>query len=166
MRSDDRIMEILAAALAPGNRRLAEERVAALRTHILATPGPRPRATRRVAIAFAVLTALAGGMVLGHELPRPLRIVAHDWLGLPVDSTELVDAYSERDRLGRALSRRDADEVIAADRAMLALVKLLDPEEKEKIVPVAHEVHERAVDLLRELGLCPPAPGVCPPSIS
>lgn len=154
MPSDDRLFHSLGVALAPEDRPLAGARIDALRTHILASPGPRPRRARRAAIALALLAALAGGTVIGHELPRPARQVAI-WLRIPVASFDLVDARAQLDRLGRALADRDAAEAIAADRAMLGFVKKLDQDEKDEIVPVAHEVHERACAFLSELGLPP-----------
>jgi hypothetical protein len=160
MPSDDRLIRSLGSALAPDDRPLDAQRVDALRTHILASPRPKPRAMRRAAVVLAVLAALAGGTVLGHELPRPVREVAI-WLNLPVDSPELVDARAEMQRLGRALAGENAREVIAADRAMLSLVKKLDEKEKGEIVPVAHEVHERACSFLRERAIAPP--DTCPP---
>ncbi len=152
MPSDDRLIRSLGSVLAPDDRTLDDDRVAALRTHILAAPGPRPRALRRAAVAFAVLAALGGGLVIGHELPRPVREFAV-FLRIPVDSVELVAARAELDRLGRALASRDAGEAAAADRAMLSIVKKLDQNEKDEIVPVAHEVHERACDFLAEMGV-------------
>jgi hypothetical protein len=161
MWSDDRLLTALGAALVP-DATPPRDRVDAVRAHVIAVGRRRaPRRWRRVVVAFAVLAALVGGAAIGHDLPRPVRQIAHA-IGLPVESTTLVDAREQLDRLGRALSRRDAGEAIAADKAMLAFVKELSQEEKEKIVPVAHEVHERALTLLRQMGICS-STGTCPP---
>jgi hypothetical protein len=161
MRNDDATLKLLAEALAPRDRAPAETRVAELRSHVIATRRRSGRALRRIAIAFAIVAAIGGGTVVGYDLPRPIRSALHS-LGLPVESTTLVEARAQLDRLGRALSVKDTDEIIAADNAMLGFVKKLDPDEKDKIVPVAHEVHERALALLRSLGICPTV-GPCPP---
>jgi hypothetical protein len=164
MPSDERITRLLATALDPGDRQPPEERVAALRAHVLAAPPQRrPMVLRRAAVGFAVLAALGGGVVIGHDLPRPMRTAARA-VGLDfVESPTLVDAREELDRLGRALSQKQWNEVIAADRAMLRFVEKLDEKEKAKIVPVAHEVHVQAIETLREVGVCPKT-GPCPPA--
>lgn len=162
MQGEDRMLKQLEAALDLGERKPSDEHVAILRGHVMAYPRAVVPTWRRVSIATAVVAALAGGTVLGYTLPRPVRVIVRA-VGIPVESVTLVDARAELDRLGKALSRGDADEVIAADGAMLGHVKNLDQEEKDKIVPVAHEVHERAVAFLRARGLCPPVGGVCPP---
>jgi hypothetical protein len=161
MRTESRLLTALGAALAPADVGPSEDRVQELRAHVIALRRAAPGRIRRAIVAFAVLCALAGGAVIGYDLPRPLRRAAHA-IGLPVESTTLVDAREQLARLGKALSRRDIQEAIAADKAMLGFVKELSQDEKDKIVPVAHEVHERAVALLRQRGICTPT-GPCPP---
>jgi hypothetical protein len=163
MQGDERITHLLQAALDSGDIQPPEERVAAFRAHVLAArTRKRPKAWRRVAIGFAVIAALAGGLVVGHDLPRPLRTGARA-IGLDfVESPELVDARKELHKLGQALAEKNWSKVIQADRAMLGLVKKLDPEEQAKIVPEAHEIHLHAIEVLRAVNICPKV-GPCPP---
>ncbi len=98
-------------------------------------------------IAAALVVGVLGGVILGDDLPRPLRAAAHA-VGLPVDSPELVDARAELASLGRALAAGDLEAIREADAQMVALVKGLDPDERARIEPVAHEVHLRAVEVL------------------
>ncbi|MBA3429860.1 MAG: hypothetical protein H0U16_00015 [Actinobacteria bacterium] len=100
------------------------------------------------AALIAVLCAFGAGVLAGESLPTQIREVAHS-AGLPVDSVELVQARAALHDLGVALSRKDADAARQADEEMLGLVEQLDEDEQQEIVPVAHEVHLRAVRFLR-----------------
>jgi hypothetical protein len=162
MRSEDRIEQLLTRALDPGDRQPTDDRVAAVRAHVLAARPRGRRVVRRFAVALAALAVLAGGIVIGYNPPDWVRDGARA-IGLRfVDSPELVDARAEMLRLGRAVSRKDGAAIIAGDNSMLGLVKKLDADEKNEIVPIAHEVHLRAIMVLKELGLCT-ADGPCPP---
>jgi hypothetical protein len=119
---------------------------------------PQRRTARRVvALAAGIAATFLIGLGIGHEMPRPVRHVAHAVAPSFVESPELVDARAALDDLGRALSAEDADGICAADRRMLELVDRLSENEKGELVPVAHEVHERAVSFLA--GFPCPAPG-------
>ena len=107
-----------------------------------------PRAALAVlGVAAALLVGLVGGVVLGDDLPRPVRAAAHA-IGLPVESPELVEARAELHALGRALAAGDLQAIRVADAEMVALVRGLDADERARIEPVAHEVHLRAVEVL------------------
>jgi hypothetical protein len=88
-------------------------------------------------------------VLLAEDLPRPVREVAHA-IGLPVDSTELVDGRNAVHDLGLALAAGDAEAVAAADAEMLRRVDELSESERDEVVPVAHEVHLRAVAFLED----------------
>lgn len=117
----------------------------------------RPRRWRVVTIAAAAAAvAFVAGVAV--DPPDPVRDAAHD-LGLPVDSSDLVAARAELDRLGDALAAATAADVAGepdeaqfaavadADAAMVGLARALGPDEKSAFVPVAHQVHLRAVAL-------------------
>lgn len=166
MPSDEQMTRLLARAFDPGDPQPPGERVAALRAHVLAAPTPRkrPMALRRAAVGFAVLAALGGGVIIGHELPRPLRDAARA-VGIPgVESSALVDAREELHRLGQALAQKNWPKAAEADRRMLRLVKELDDEEQAKIVPEAHEIHVHTIDVLRDVGYCTEK-DPCPPPL-
>lgn len=156
---DDDLFERLHRALEPEPQEPPAERVRAVRALALArrefqAAGARAlRRTRLVTMAavVATLVALGGGFALGVGMPEPLRAAAHN-LGLPVESPELVRARALLHSLGVALSNEQPDKVARADRQMLAVVETLEEVEQSKIVPVAHEVHLRAVEFLRRAG--------------
>ena len=112
----------------------------------------RTRAQRIMLLAAALvcMLAFASGVVFATNVPAPVRATLHS-AGLPVDSPELVEARAVLHDLGVALGEgRPPEEVRQADTRMLELVEQLDREEKQEIVPVAHEVHLRAVQYLGE----------------
>jgi hypothetical protein len=154
---EERLLAQLARALEPDPAQPPAERLAVIRARAEAgapfiAAAARRRRRRRALMslaAAAILAAFAGGLILGHELPRPVRDVAHD-VGLPVESVELVDTRAAVERLGRALSVGDAPEVAVADADMVRRVQALEEEERAKIEPVAHEVHLRAVEFLQQ----------------
>lgn len=154
---DDRLLALLSQVLEPEPLEPPAERIAEVRARAeagarLLPVAERHRRRRRILVSVAVATILAafgGGLVLGHDLPRPLRALAHD-LGLPVESVELVDTRAAVDRLGSALSEADPEEVAVADAEMVRLVNTLEEDERAKIEPVAHEVHLRAVEFLEQ----------------
>jgi hypothetical protein len=156
-REDDRLLALLTQALEPEPLAPSPERVTVVRARAEAGARLLPLVQRHrrrwrtlvsVAVA-AVLAAFGTGLVLGHDLPRPVRDLAHD-LGLPVESVELVDTRAAVDRLGSALSQEDPEEVAFADAEMVRLVNTLEEKERAKIEPVAHEVHLRAVEFLEQ----------------
>ncbi|MBA2365223.1 MAG: hypothetical protein ACR2I4_11580 [Actinomycetota bacterium] len=101
-----------------------------------------------VAAALVCLLAFASGVVFATDIPTPVRAALHS-AGLPVESPELVEARAVLHDLGVALGEQGPPEVIQeSDARMLELVEQLDKEEQEVIVPVAHEVHLRAVEYL------------------
>lgn len=136
---EERMFEVRARAAAGAEFQAATER-ARRRTRLVA-----------VAAVLAILTSSAAGFALGVGMPEPLRAAAHG-LGLPVESPELVQARTLLQDLGMALSKRQPSRVARADKEMLAVVETLDQDEQAKIVPVAHEVHVRAVRFLRRAG--------------
>ncbi len=128
------------------------------------------RISRALALALAalaiVVAAFGAGVVLQDDLPRPVRTIARA-IGLPVESPELVEARGLMLRLGKLVGSTERgeatiappsvlDEIEAIDAKMLALVAKLDEKEKAKLVPVAHEVHLRAVQVLEESGRSQP----------
>ncbi len=156
MSADDRLYELLGRALEPERLEPPRERVHEVRARAEARR-PRPVEARspwrrRVLVAAAAVLAFLGGVVVGHDLPRPLRAVAHE-LGLPVDSPELLDARARMEELGRALGREDVPAVIALDQEMVEIVNGLDQDEQDEIKPAAHEIHERAVAFLAQRGI-------------
>lgn len=154
---DDRLLALLTQVLEPEPLEPPAERIIVVRARAEAGARLLPavdlrRRRRRTLVSVAVaamLAAFGAGLVLGHDLPRPLRAVAHD-LGLPVESVELVDTRDAVDRLGSALSQEDPEEVAAADADVVRRVNALEEEERAKIEPVAHEVHLRAVEFLEQ----------------
>jgi hypothetical protein len=150
---DERLLDRLGTELETPAREPPLDRVAAVRAHAAAQAPARPiplwrrRTAALVAAAALLLVGVTAGVLVSDDLPRPVRRVAHD-VGLPVDSPEFVDAHQELHRLGEALAAGDADEVRAADAAMVRLVKSLDDDERDELEPVAHEVHLRAVEFL------------------
>ncbi len=154
---EERLLSQLGRALGPDPAQPPAERLAVIRARAeagapLIAAGAQRRRRRRALMslaAAAILAAFTGGLILGHELPRPVRDVAHD-VGLPVESVELVDTRAAVDRLGQALSVGDAREVAVADADMVRKVQALEEEERAKIEPVAHEVHLRAVEFLEQ----------------
>ncbi len=163
---DHELLDRLGEALAPPGRPPHPERIAALRHEVITARASATRddgeaastvqaASRRVpraalavlGVAAALLVGLVGGVVLGDDLPRPVRAAAHA-IGLPVDSPELVEARAELHALGRALAAGDLQAIRVADAEMVALVRGLDADERARIEPVAHEVHLRAVEVL------------------
>jgi hypothetical protein len=153
--SETDLLEQLQQVLDDGIRRSpAPERVAALafqveakRAAAASVPAPARRWPLRAAIV-GIAAAFLIGAVMGHEMPRPVRHVAHAIAPSQVESPDLHDARASLDELGRALAARDTEGVCEADQRMLELVGELTEEEKGKIVPVAHEVHERALTYL------------------
>ncbi len=110
----------------------------------------RTRAQRIMLLAAALvcLLAFASGVVFATDVPAPVRAALHS-AGLPVDSPDLVEARAVLHDLGVALGeRRSPEEVQQTDTRMRELVEQLDKEEQEEIVPVAQEVHFRAVQYL------------------
>ncbi|MDQ3662121.1 MAG: hypothetical protein M3454_13905 [Actinomycetota bacterium] len=110
----------------------------------------RSRAQRAVLVTAALVCflAFATGVVFATDIPTPVRAALHS-SGLPVESPELVEARAVLHDLGVALGEQHSpQEVQEADARMLELVEELDKEEQEAIVPVAHEVHLRAVEYL------------------
>ena len=110
----------------------------------------RTRAQRIMLLAAALvcLLAFASGVVFATDVPAPVRAALHS-AGLPVDSPDLVEARAALHDLGVALGeRRSPEEVQQTDARMLELVEQLDKEEQEEIVPVAQEVHMRALQYL------------------
>lgn len=169
---DDRLFELLGTTLrsgtppSPAGRSVVRARAeAGLRETDVSMPRRAPRRVGLVlAAAAAAIAIFVGGLVVGEGLPRALRSAAHA-IGLPVDSPTLLDAREVLHDLGEAVGRSETDtttppelldEMQALDTRMLGLVAKLDDEEKAKIVPVAHEVHLRAVQVLTEAGRPPP----------
>ena len=110
----------------------------------------RGRVQRSVVVTAALvcLLAFASGVVFATDIPTPLRAALHS-AGLPVESPDLVEARALLHDLGVALGEgRSPEEVEQADARMLELVERLEGKEQEAIVPVAHEVHLRAVEYL------------------
>jgi hypothetical protein len=159
MSADDRVLELLAMALTPESRQpplagVAHVRaLAGARAEAIEVRTPlRPRRSRVVTWTAAAAVAAAAfltGLAVADDMPRPVRGAAHA-VGLPVDSNDLVDARASLDRLGRALAAGNADAVQVEDAVMVRLVKRLDDDERAQIEPVAHEVHLRAVEFLRD----------------
>lgn len=125
-----------------------------------------PRVSRRFALAIAAIAvfvvAFGAGVVFQDDLPRPVRVAARA-IGLPLESPELVEARELMLRLGELVGSTERgertvatpmvlDEMESVDARMLVLVGKLDAGEKAKLVPVAHEVHLRAVQVLEESG--------------
>lgn len=116
------------------------------------------RLSRMVSTVFAAAAvAVLVAMLVVHQLPGALRDVAHD-VGLPVDSTELVTATRDIDRLELALARRDAREVAEADAAMLRSTNKLEGKELEQLQERAVRLHVEALAFLRDH----PAPEAIP----
>ncbi|MGH9186678.1 MAG: hypothetical protein ACRD0U_12830 [Acidimicrobiales bacterium] len=170
--TEDRLLELLgqafeaetdAASSEPPPERVDRFR-RAVENHgrVGATPPPgrrshaAPRRRWRFVAAAAAIVAFVAGLAIGHELPRPVRELAHT-IGLPVDSPELVDTKDAVDQLAVAvaagtaadlqgtLSEAEFDEIASADADMLALVGRLDNDERAEVVPTAHQVHLSAV---------------------
>ena len=159
MSTDDRLLDVLAVAPCPRRAPAAGRRCRACAhsgpLSVGAGPPARAAASPHAAsVTWAAAAAVAAaaflaGLVIADDMPRPVRAAAHA-VGLPVDSNELVDAQAALDRLGRALAAGDTDAVRAEDATMVRLVKSLDDDERDRIEPVAHEVHLRAVQLLAD----------------
>ena len=155
--SDADLLEQLGLVLDDGTRRApAPERLAGLAAQVearrrLASSRRVSKRSRRWAVVVSVAAALLVGAVVGHQPPGPVRDLGHAVAPNWVESSELHEARARLDDLGRALATGDAEGVCAADRGMLDLVGRLSDAEKDKIVPVAHEVHERAVTFLAGL---------------
>lgn len=158
--ADKRLLESLHLALDVGQRQPSVEGVAALRAHINRNRpippspiGPPERMSRkrswlaRTTIASVVVAAFFGGIVAAGVLPGPVRDAFHS-IGLPVESSTLVEARKALRELGLTISNRDVSSAKAADARALALVLSLDQDEQTVIAPVAHEVHERALELI------------------
>lgn len=161
MRPDDDLSANLERAMLPAPRTPPAERIRALRAHVEeGEPLRGPRRLARWLAAAAIVIAFGGGVVLGHDLPDPIRDFARA-IGLPVESSTLVETRAVLHDLGVAISERDREAARAADARMLALVAQLNEEEKAKIVPVAHEVHERALELIEGQN---DDPLTCPPT--
>jgi hypothetical protein len=158
-----------AAAPAPSVDRIQKLRSAVERRRAreVALPGeqirPRRRWPRLLAAAAAMVALFAVGVVVGHDLPGPLRDASNE-LGLPVDSPDLEATRDRLDELGHALTAatqahaegqlgdREFKAIARADAAMLDEVARLDADEKAEIVPVAHQVHLQAVLFFDENG--------------
>ncbi len=158
MTPDDELLERLGRALEPEDRAPPADRVRRLRAYA-GGGSPRRSWVTRALTAAAMLMVFAGGVLLGASPPDAVRDFAHD-VGLPVESSTLVETREALHDLGVAISERDRAAARSADERMLELVDRLDAEEKAKIVPVAHEVHERALELLEG---APDDPLTCPP---
>lgn len=175
-RSDDDLIRSLGEALHPsvtapqaGRDAIRAMAQAGGRVHDVDAWFTRRRRRRFVVAAGALAGAavvFVAGMVVGSDLPGVIRSAAHT-IGLPVDSPTLHEARGVLHSLGEAVGRSETgdptpnvllDEIQALDDRMLALVAELDDGEKAKIVPVAHEVHLRAVQVLTEAGRPPPSP--------
>ncbi|MGH2760534.1 MAG: hypothetical protein ACRDKJ_13375 [Actinomycetota bacterium] len=169
--SDDELLAELGRALAP-DVRPSEARRAEVRVMASAgEPGRRSVPSRRrvslglavgAIAAAAIVLAFGAGVVFHEDLPRPVRVAARA-LGLPIESPELVEARGLMLRLGVLVGSTERgedtvapaatlDRIEAIDARMLELVGKLDAQEKAKLVPVAHEVHLRAVQVLEESG--------------
>jgi hypothetical protein len=151
---DRRTEELLGRALRSDLAEPPTDGIARVRARAeagLSLPQARPR--RRVryvaAAAAAILLAFGVGLLVGEELPRPLRAALHD-IGLPVDSPEFVETEDTLLRLGVAIAAGDTASVEKLDDQMLALVHTLDEDERARIEPAAHEVHLVAQELLAE----------------
>jgi hypothetical protein len=138
-------------------------RIAALRAEAQSRqrpPSHRPAPARRnyALVAAAVVAAFVGGALLLADPPGPVRDLAST-IGLDVDSSDYVTAQERVDDLGRALAvatdsrvagTLTADQMAAvadADADMLAAIGRLDDGERADLVPLAHQVHLRAVEL-------------------
>ncbi len=167
---DDDLLADLGRALRPDAHPTEAQRAAIRAMAVSGARQDRPHLPRRFAVrpwlaaaaVVAMVAAFGAGTVFEDDLPRPLRVAARA-IGLPVDSSELVEARGLMLRLGELVGsteRGDAtvasaetlDQMEAVDARMLELVAKLDAEEKAKLVPVAHEVHLRAVQVLEESG--------------
>ncbi|MGH2768844.1 MAG: hypothetical protein ACRDIF_07815 [Actinomycetota bacterium] len=154
---DSRLLELLGRALDPGPVAPSPGRVRALRAKaaagrdLLAAAGPR----RRLRLAMAALATVALvatfalGLTLGHSPPRWVRDLAVR-TGLPVDSSELLEAQASVHRLAVALGRPQPSraEVEKTLMDMVRRVTSVEQKEQGKIVPVAHQVHDRALQFL------------------
>ncbi len=169
--SDEQMLELLRQALEPAPVRPARERRQAIRSMASSESAPPAiqarskvrRGPRRIAWAAVAVAAaavlFAGGVLVGEDLPRPIRALAHT-IGLPVESPELTDARGLLHDLGELVgstegdpsNQQTLDRIQSVDGDMLEVVGKLDEEEKAKIVPVAHEVHLRAQQVLQEAG--------------
>ncbi len=167
---DDDLLDDLGRALRPDVHPTEEQRAAVRAMAAAGAQVRRGRPARRAAVraglaaavTAAILAAFGAGTVFEDDLPRAVRLAARA-IGLPIDSSELVEARKLMLKLGELVGsteRGDAtvasvetlDEMEAVDARMLELVAKLDAEEKAKLVPVAHEVHLRAVQVLEESG--------------
>lgn len=156
---DKRLIDSLHMALDIGPRQPSAEGIAALRAHISGNrpipPSPvgpprkesRTSWLRRATISLVIAAVFIGGMVAVGVLPARVRDAVHS-IGLPIESSTLVEARKALLDLGVAIQNRDVPSAQAADQRTLALVASLDQEEQALIAPVAHEVHERALELI------------------
>ena len=171
LRSDDEIAARLRDALeaegaghGPDAARVeALRRVAHARRQVDSLERRRPRRLPRrvgaygLVAAAAVLAFVAGALVTARP-PDAVRDAAGA-IGFDVDSSDLVDARARMDELGRTLaqattSRVEGDvtpgqlaAVAQADARMLDAIGSLEPAERDELVPIAHQVHLRAVEL-------------------
>lgn len=165
--ADERLEAALRRALHVDADEPSAARIAALRAAAARAVDPivapmeragRPRWRRVAAIAAAVAVSFAAGAAV-REPPNPVRDLAHR-VGLPVESSQLQRARQHLRQLGDALAEAPSDAVdedtlraIAdADASMLAEIGGLDDEERAKVVPVAHQVHLRAVAVFEAAG--------------
>jgi hypothetical protein len=160
--SDDELLDRLGRTLEGGGRLAAPpHRVAEVRALVDARaragrPVRRSVRHRVTVIAVGIAASLFLGVAIGHEMPRPVRHVADAIAPSWVDSPELIDARAVLDDLGRHLASQNTEGICAADTQMLDLVDRLDDDEKDGFVPVAHEVHVRAMTFLDGFS-CPTA---------
>jgi hypothetical protein len=153
---EETLLHELRAALVSSSLEPADERVQRVRARaeagkrFMELERRRARAQRAVlgAAALVCLLAFASGVVFATDIPTPVRAALHS-AGLPVASPELVEGRAVLHDLGVALGeQRPLEEVQQADARMRELLEQLDKEEQEAIMPVAHEVHLRAVEYL------------------
>lgn len=153
---EETLLHELRAALVSSSEEPADERVQRVRARaeagkrLMDLERHRGRAQRAVLVAAALVCLLAfvSGVIFATDIPTPVRAALHS-AGLPLESPELIEARAVLHDLGVALGEeRSPEEVQQADARMLELVEQLDKNEQEAIVPVAHEVHLRAVEYL------------------
>lgn len=132
-------------AMAALHRALAERSERALRSGVQRNPAHRLWLVALGGVA-ASLGATTAAFAAGLPLPDPLRALAHN-VGLPVDSTTLVNAKSKRAELEAAVSRQDAAEAARLARALRDDLADLDDDERRQVEPSAIALLERADNL-------------------
>jgi hypothetical protein len=156
---EETLIHELRAALVSSSVEPADERVQRVRARAEAgarfTELERRRGRAQTAVlaaaALVCLLAFVAGVVFAPDIPTPVRSALHA-VGLPIESPELVEARTVLHDLGVALTEeRPLEQVRAADARMLELIEQLDQEEQKVFVPVAREVHLRALEYLESL---------------